>query len=58
MPRASRKRGEPAMKRGISKEQVCILVASDRGKNSRMQASCLLHPTGQKIKEHLEGHVT
>ena len=58
MPQAPRKRGEPAMKRGISKEQVCILVASGRGKNSRMQASCLPHPTGQNIKEHLEGHIT
>ena len=33
MPRNSRKRGKEIKKRGISKEQVCISTAIDRGNN-------------------------
>ena len=34
LPRAPRKRGEPAKKRGISNEQVCVFTARDRAQNT------------------------
>ena len=37
--RPAKKRGTAASQRGISKEQVCALVATDRRKTSRMKAS-------------------
>ncbi len=40
MPRKSRKRGKEIKKRGISREQVCIATAIDRGNNIIMEMVC------------------
>ena len=54
LPRPAKKRGSSARKRGISKEQVCVLVTSDRYKCSRMAAICLGRPSSKDISEYLD----
>lgn len=48
--RKPRKRGTPAEKRGISREQVCVVVARDRNKLTHAQVACL-GPVS-KVKAH------
>lgn len=52
LPRKARKRGGEVTKRGLSKEQVCVLTAMDRNsgrKSSLMQSTCLATPTAAQI---------
>ena len=58
LPRPAKRRGTRARKAGISKEQVCVLTAVDRAKNSRIDPVCLGRPTGAHIEGHFDGHIT
>lgn len=49
--RKPRKRGTPAKKRGISREQVCVVVARDRNKLTHARVACL--GAVSKAKAHI-----
>ena len=53
MPRKSRRRGGEVRKRGISKEQVCVLTAIDRTRNTLLQSTCLARPTIKQVTDTL-----
>ena len=53
MPRPARKRGKQATKRGISKEQVCVLTAIDRTKNTMLEPVCLGRITTRHVEDTL-----
>ena len=57
MPRPPRKRGKPVMKRGISKEQVCVLTAIDRTKQTMMEPVCLGRITTRHVEAALGPHI-
>lgn len=57
MPRESRKRGKQIKKRGISKEQVCVVTAIDRTKTTLLQSTCLGRPTTRQITSTLAPHI-
>lgn len=54
MTRAPRKRGGHACKRGISQEQVCVLVARDREGRTHDAVTGTGPPTAAKLVEHLK----
>lgn len=58
LPRKARKRGGQAKKRGISKEQVCVLTAIDRNKNNWMKSVCLGRISTQNLEDDFIGKVT
>lgn len=51
--RKSRKRGGASQYRGISKEQVCVLVARDRSKNTVAKVTCM----GRIMKPQLDNFI-
>ena len=54
-----KKRGEPASKRGISDEQVCLLTGVERLGQSILNALNLAKPSSQdilKMKDHIQNH--
>lgn len=54
-----RRRGEPASKRGISNEKICIATGIQRLGNSVLQATNTGNPTGgdlMKLKDNLQKH--
>lgn len=57
MPRPPRKRGKAVMKRGISKEQVCVLTAIDRTKNTMMEPVCLGRISTRHVEDTLGPHI-
>ena len=48
---------ERKIKRGISKQKVCVLTAMDRTKNMLLRSTCLARPTGKQVTNVLDGHV-
>jgi len=56
--RQPRKRGEPAHKRGLSKEQVCIVAARDRQQQTVAKLAGLGQPTGREVQGVLQPRVT
>lgn len=52
-----RKRGGVAKKRGISKEQVCILVARDRNKNTSVQVAGLGRISSEIVKKRIGSQI-
>ena len=58
LPREAKKRGSAAPKRGISKEQVCVLVATDRTKNSHMHPVCLGRLRSKHLEEQLGNRIS
>ena len=45
------------IKRGLSKQQVCVLTAMDRTKTMLLRSTCLAKPTGTQVTDVLAGHV-
>ncbi len=57
MPREPHKRGEKSVKRGISKEKVCVACAVDRTGNIIMDLICLGRMTHKQLEGFYGGHV-
>lgn len=57
MPRPSRKRGGELKKRGISKEQVCVLTATDRNSNTMLDPVCLGRVSTKQVTDTLGPHI-
>ena len=57
MPRSPHKRGKQIKKRGLSKDQVCVLTAIDRTKNTLLQSTCLASPTIRDLTNTLGPHI-
>ena len=57
MPRPPRKRGKQITKRGISKEQVCVLTATDRTRNTMIEPVCLGRISTKHIEDALGPHI-
>ena len=57
IPRPSRKRGKQVKKRGISKEQVCIVTAIDRSRNTLLQSTCLGRMTIKQVTDTLGPYI-
>ncbi|MDE0521941.1 MAG: IS1595 family transposase [Boseongicola sp.] len=57
LPRPPHKRGKSIRKRGISKEQVCVLTAVDRSKSILLESTCLGRPTIKQVKNVLGPHI-
>ena len=57
LPRPARRRGKSVTKRGISKQQVCVLAATDRSKNTFMRAVCLGRMSNRNLENHFDGKI-
>lgn len=57
MPREPHMRGEPASKRGLSKEKICVPCAVNRDGKAVSRISCLGKPSIASIENVLGGHI-
>jgi len=57
MPRKAKKSGAPSMYRGISNEQVCVLVAIDENDRILSKVIGQGHPTKNEIWRACQGHI-
>ena len=57
LPRAAHKRGTPASKRGISKDQVCVSTAVARTSGSYMKPVCLGRMSIKDFQTNLAKHI-
>ena len=57
LPRTARRRGKSVIKRGISKQQVCVLPATEHNKNSFMKSVCSGRLSNRNLEDHFEGKI-
>lgn len=57
LPRKPRKRGQDGTKRGLSKEQVCVLAVIDRSKHGIALITGLGAVKGKSLERHLHGRI-
>ena len=62
LPRPARKRGKQVTKRGLSKQQVCVMTAMDRSndrfKTMLLQTTCLATPTAAQVANVLHPRIS
>ena len=57
LPRPPHKRGKQIKKRGLSKDQVCVIGAIDRTKSTLLESTCLASPKISDITRVLGPHI-
>jgi transposase-like protein len=57
LTRKPRRRGRDGIKRGLSKEQVCVLAVIDRSKNEIAMITGLGAVKGKSLERHLQGRI-